>query len=690
MSASPPSTPACLSPHLQLLEYGIISAFFFNLDAQARGNTSDVPAFPAIDMSVTPYNSSLDADALAHATLPSTFDMRFNATMRYSAMATSGDVLALAVSVLNVDYADVLSAALVDANASAIGAVPFLRIALRNNTAYATDAGAVVESEDGATVQVRVALQLQCRWWDGDFWATRGCVTDVQADGSVVCRCDHMTSFAVFMTGAGGTPIDAQNAAALRAITYAGGAISLACLLATAVLFFFNRNKQWVEAHQLIIANLALALAGVHVCFILAVDDSIIASPLGCQTVAILLHFFLLASFAWMAVEGVNLYKSFVRVMDGHKLGDHGGIFRLALLAWGFATGVVAACAGSMPDSYGTADYCWIDVSSIAIYAFIAPIAALCIFNLGVLILVARTLHQNVESKAAFKAAFAFFWLMGLGWAFGLLLLLHDHLVWRYLFSICIALQGIFIFVTQCLNNRRVRSALKGELAPSSSRRTQSSTSGGSGSNGAWKRLSSMSPFARGSRAAKPKSASRSGASVSRATSPDLNSSTPRGGLGASRMSTCSSTSTGLNLNSSLSAGSYISVAEPRTSIPHEGKRFRVRLGSTANQTRERTEAAETRAAASRPTSRPTSRGEARSVGSSARSSLVGLSHLPPRMPPLPPPASPCREAEHRARMLAEAAVIDTNRQARPRQLYNVKEEALAEAIPGSRRGSLV
>ena len=91
---------------------------------------------------------------------------------------------------------------------------------------------------------------------------------------------------------------------------------------------------------------------------------------------------------------------------------------------------------------------------------FMYPWRCYVFFNLSVLITIAHTITTNVDGKAALKASFAFFWLMGLGWIFGILLLVDDLLVWQYLFAICMGAQGIFVFTSHLLRNRRIRNAL--------------------------------------------------------------------------------------------------------------------------------------------------------------------------------------------------------------------------------------
>ena len=52
----------------------------------------------------------------------------------------------------------------------------------------------------------------------------------------------------------------------------------------------------------------------------------------GCQAVAVLIHYFVLASFMWMAVEGFNLYLSFVKVMN---TGISRFMLKSSIFAWG-------------------------------------------------------------------------------------------------------------------------------------------------------------------------------------------------------------------------------------------------------------------------------------------------------------------------------------------------------------------
>ena len=83
--------------------------------------------------------------------------------------------------------------------------------------------------------------------------------------------------------------------------------------------------------------NLCAALLGLYIVFIvmIAVDTDRNVAELGlvgCSILAALLHYFTLASLAWMGVEGVNMYLLFVKVVDSYV---QRFMLKACLFAWG-------------------------------------------------------------------------------------------------------------------------------------------------------------------------------------------------------------------------------------------------------------------------------------------------------------------------------------------------------------------
>ena len=52
-----------------------------------------------------------------------------------------------------------------------------------------------------------------------------------------------------------------------------------------------------------------------------------------CRVAAMTLHYFILASFMWMAVEAYNMYVCFVKVL-GRRHGEH-FLLKSCIVAWG-------------------------------------------------------------------------------------------------------------------------------------------------------------------------------------------------------------------------------------------------------------------------------------------------------------------------------------------------------------------
>lgn len=110
---------------------------------------------------------------------------------------------------------------------------------------------------------------------------------------------------------------------------YVGASLSITCLCVVLVLHFLTRmDEVHVPLQKRALVHLAATYLGALVVFVSAIeygktgtDDS------RCSVIGGLLHYFLLASFCWMAVEGQILYQMFVvvftltsKTFDGERL----------------------------------------------------------------------------------------------------------------------------------------------------------------------------------------------------------------------------------------------------------------------------------------------------------------------------------------------------------------------------------
>lgn len=73
----------------------------------------------------------------------------------------------------------------------------------------------------------------------------------------------------------------------------------------------------------------------------------------GCRIVAVLLHYFALATVMWMGVEGYNMYMSFVQVMATYQSKF---MLKASAVAWGVPGVIVIITIASATSYYGNED----------------------------------------------------------------------------------------------------------------------------------------------------------------------------------------------------------------------------------------------------------------------------------------------------------------------------------------------
>ena len=93
-------------------------------------------------------------------------------------------------------------------------------------------------------------------------------------------------------------------------------------------LFSFCRKLREKRPPRILIC-LSFALIVTLITFLAGIFAKDLKS---CQAVAVLIHYFVLVSFMWMAVEGFNLYLSFVRIMNTDITHF---ILKSSVIAWG-------------------------------------------------------------------------------------------------------------------------------------------------------------------------------------------------------------------------------------------------------------------------------------------------------------------------------------------------------------------
>ncbi|XP_045488192.1 latrophilin Cirl-like isoform X1 [Pieris rapae] len=298
-----------------------------------------------------------------------------------------------------------------------------------------------------------------CVFWDYTLhgWSPEGCEVEWSNLTHTGCACSHLTNFAILMD-VHGVSIGAKHVMALRLLTLIGCAISAVALLAAIVVFQCFRNMK--SDRVLIHKNLCICLLIAEVVFMCGIDQT--QDRILCGVIAGLLHYFFLAAFAWMFLEGFHLYAMLVEVFEPERARARwycvGGYLVPAL--------VVLASAAAYPPGYGTSTHCWLSTDRYFIFSFVGPVALVLVANWICLSMVIYMMchHSTVSIKAKensklykirvwLNSSVVLAFLLGLTWTFGLLYINEQTVGVAYAFTILNSLQGLFIFIFHCLQN---------------------------------------------------------------------------------------------------------------------------------------------------------------------------------------------------------------------------------------------
>ncbi|XP_061133441.1 adhesion G protein-coupled receptor G3-like isoform X1 [Syngnathus typhle] len=175
-------------------------------------------------------------------------------------------------------------------------------------------------------------------------WSTFGCITS-NAGNEFICRCNHLSFFAVLVNP--DLSLSEEDAFNLSLITYVGSALSVIFTIISLIIYSCV-NKQQPERAIGLHMHLTAALLCLHLCFLLC---CLWAWRLGeqqtdwfCGALGFLLHWSLLATVCWSALEGFHLYLLLVRVFNIYI---RRYLLKLSVVGWGMPTLIALICGAS-------------------------------------------------------------------------------------------------------------------------------------------------------------------------------------------------------------------------------------------------------------------------------------------------------------------------------------------------------
>ncbi|XP_046406446.1 adhesion G protein-coupled receptor L2-like isoform X5 [Ischnura elegans] len=319
-----------------------------------------------------------------------------------------------------------------------------------------------------------------CVFWDytTSSWSEEGCRVESTNISHTLCQCDHLTNFAVLMD-IHSTLLNPPHQTALQIITYVGCIISSVCLVLAIITFQLFRGLK--SDRTTIHKNLCVCLLVAEVLFLAGIGQT--DKPVVCGIVAGLLHFFFLCAFAWMFLEGFQLYVMLIEVFETEK----SRMRWYYIFAYGAPLIIVIVSCVVDPLSYGTQRYCWLRADNFFIFSFVGPVIAVILANLVFLSMAIYKMCRHANASVSIKSkehsrlasasgkeenvlqkklqshlawlrgAIVLVFLLGLTWTFGLLYLNEESIIMAYIFTVLNSLQGLFIFVFHCVQNEKVR-----------------------------------------------------------------------------------------------------------------------------------------------------------------------------------------------------------------------------------------
>ncbi|XP_061922188.1 adhesion G protein-coupled receptor G3-like [Entelurus aequoreus] len=304
-------------------------------------------------------------------------------------------------------------------------------------------------------------------------WSSDGCDTN-DTGSHFVCRCNHLSFFAVLVNA--DMTLSKEDAINLSWITMVGS--SLSAFFSTLSLFLYvclhkRQPERGVGLHM----HLTVALLCLHLCFLACSLGARGAGSWPCGALGLLLHWSLLATITWSALEGFHLYLLLVRVFNIYI---RRYLLKLSVVGWGLPTLVSLVCGLlqvygkfqlQLPDANNqtfTLQICWMSSESTHMKAVILVTSVVfpslvVLFNSCMLALVVCKLRAGGGWQKKAKgggggggggggrlwkdsvSVVALSCLLGLPW--GLLSTTYVSQAGIYLFTLLNSLQGVFVFL---------------------------------------------------------------------------------------------------------------------------------------------------------------------------------------------------------------------------------------------------
>ncbi|KAM4694429.1 adhesion G protein-coupled receptor F5-like [Discoglossus pictus] len=336
----------------------------------------------------------------------------------------------------------------------------------------------------------------ECVYWDFNIgqngeWNNKSCNVTENAN-TVICTCNHLTSFSVLMGG--------KSKEWLDWITYIGVGISIASLVLTLIIEAVVwrsviKNKTSYLRHVCLV-NIAVTLLAADIWFIIGAFLERHPESDSCLTAAFFSFYFYLSLFFWMLTNGLILFYRLIYIL--HDMS------RKTMMIIAFTLGyacplliVIITVAVTAPDKgFTNGNYCWLNFNPVekqvkttrSFLAFVIPsLTIVCINFIILLVVIIKLLRPSVGERPGkdekvilmqvFKSVAVLTPLLGITWGFGLAVTSSPEIeAFNIIFTVLNSFQGFFILISTVLLDQKVRRIMGNTISSLSTLRNKTTS----------------------------------------------------------------------------------------------------------------------------------------------------------------------------------------------------------------------
>ncbi|XP_034384264.1 adhesion G protein-coupled receptor E3-like isoform X2 [Cyclopterus lumpus] len=305
-----------------------------------------------------------------------------------------------------------------------------------------------------------------CRSWNGEGsrpkWTEDGCQTQINND-TITCACSHLTFFAILLAPANQT-ISASQLKYLTIITQVGCGLSMFFLCIVLFMHFLLRRTTASTA-TLILIHLVSSMFLLDLTFLINNFVAKLKNSWGCKIEAALMHYFMLTTFTWFAVQAFNLGLNLYR---GGQIGIRHYLLKVSITSWvlPIVVGIILFSLGtygeqviSTNDTEYNVTICWITDNDVHYIVNIGYYVLVFLFTFTTFIIVVfwlfhlkragsgSSIAEISTNRNSISIILGLCCMMGITWGFAFFAYGALRIPSYYIFTVLNSFQGFFLFL---------------------------------------------------------------------------------------------------------------------------------------------------------------------------------------------------------------------------------------------------